>query len=497
MIKNPSKYQQDIFSTYRETSNNMVINACPGSGKTTTIIELIRQTPKSKSILLSAFNKSIQEELSHKITQSNLTISTIHALGYSFLRAYMVDSKFKLNEYKNWIFLKKVVDEKLFKKTKDYNVYLAILSNFINLLKMNDALSDPSKMERVIEGWGFVFLGNEINHASEAITLINNYNKANHRGKEFMIDFTDMLYLTYKMVPEKYYKKYDVVFVDESQDLNTIQKSFIEKSIKPGGRFVAVGDDKQAIYGFMGSTLESFNELKSKPNTIEKPLSVCYRCDKSIVREAQGVFNDIEEFESKPEGIVRQGSLQDVEKGDFVICRNNLPLVEAFVVLVSRELPVKILGKDFGASLLSLLRKMNQSEDLPKQFISDTLEDMYKKLKEAGVQNPTKNQKYQSLEEKFSIIDILKDKFGSYNEVYNKIETIFTDIKDTDPDVVTLSTIHKAKGLESNRVFIIGFKELIPSQYASTQNELYGERCLAYVAITRAKHELIYIPYSI
>jgi DNA helicase II / ATP-dependent DNA helicase PcrA len=70
--------------------------------------------------------------------------------------------------------------------------------------------------------------------------------------------------------------------------------------------------------------------------------------------------------------------------------------------------------------------------------------------------------------------------------------------KDTDPDKVTLMTIHMAKGLEFKNVYIVGLEEdLFPSQMMlSSRAELEEERRLFYVAITRAQKKL-FISYAL
>jgi DNA helicase-2/ATP-dependent DNA helicase PcrA len=70
--------------------------------------------------------------------------------------------------------------------------------------------------------------------------------------------------------------------------------------------------------------------------------------------------------------------------------------------------------------------------------------------------------------------------------------------KDNDPDVVTLMTIHMAKGLEFKNVYIVGMEEdLFPSQLMlSSRSELEEERRLFYVAITRAQKKL-FLSYAI
>lgn len=74
------------------------------------------------------------------------------------------------------------------------------------------------------------------------------------------------------------------------------------------------------------------------------------------------------------------------------------------------------------------------------------------------------------------------------NTLKERISKIYTD---ENTDGIVLSTIHKSKGLEADRVFFLN-SNLIPSQYAVSQEALYSEYCLKFVAITRARNELIY-----
>lgn len=89
--------------------------------------------------------------------------------------------------------------------------------------------------------------------------------------------------------------------------------------------------------------------------------------------------------------------------------------------------------------------------------------------------------------ELYNIIKFLYGIFGSLDKVLRTIRNAFN----SNNGGIKLSTIHKAKGLEADRVFFLD-PELIPSPYALTELEQYNERCLEFVAITRAKKELVY-----
>ena len=90
-------------------------------------------------------------------------------------------------------------------------------------------------------------------------------------------------------------------------------------------------------------------------------------------------------------------------------------------------------------------------------------------------------------------INILSENVRTIEELINKVKAIFTD--DADDEYICLSTIHKAKGLEANNVFLLA-PSLIPSIYAKEDWELKQENNLMYVAITRAKKTLSFIDES-
>lgn len=95
---------------------------------------------------------------------------------------------------------------------------------------------------------------------------------------------------------------------------------------------------------------------------------------------------------------------------------------------------------------------------------------------------------YASLEEKVKIVELLYETHqGNFSSLKEKVRNIFSG----DKKGIILSTIHKSKGLEANRVFFLN-PELLPSKYAKTPKALYAEECLKFVAITRAKEELVY-----
>lgn len=487
-ITNPSRYQQEIFRVYNTTNKNIFISAGPGSGKTTTVIELVNQTAPYKKVWMSAFNKSISEELKLRV-KPNVDVSTLHSKGMSILRSYTKSSMLELKEIKTWIFGKRLFYDFLKKKfdsERKVSSYLFTLSRLYDLYRMNlvgltkedlfglSSIYNVSVDEEILE------------NTIQLITNIEGYNNEQH--ERFMIDYTDMLWLPYKFLKRLDYPKYDVVFIDEVQDVNPLQKNLIDNILSDSGRFVAVGDERQAIYSFMGSNLNSLNAFKNSPNTVTLPLSVSYRCSKGIINEANKIFSGLEPTENASEGIIRYGDLEGVMPGDFIICRNNLPLIEKYIDLLSLGKKAYILGKDFGKSLVELVSSINTISDL-----DIILEDKKNTLKGLGVNNVTNHPSYVDLLEKVQIINNLYLRLKNLDKVKNMLNGMFIEGNEVGKgSFIVLSTIHKAKGLEADRVFILN-PSLIPSKYATTELEFYQEKCLMYVAITRARKELVFV----
>lgn len=483
-MKEWSERQKVIFDVYEKTNKNIVVEATAGSGKTTTIVELCKRTPIYKKCFFSAFNKSIAEELSSRLPE-RIDVSTFHSKG---LKTLLKNFRFKLkvNENKCFKIGKQILtlDDVPEKQQLKYLFDLQIIWNSIRLGLLVAYEQDIPN----------ICIEKDLDFKSRMIEDIRNIEeewlkraKFINNGRDFEVDFTDMLYLPYILLKSEDFSKYDVVVVDECQDLCALQKELIFNYIKPlGGRLVCVGDSKQCIYSFIGSSVSNFKQLQNLDNTVTLPLDVTYRCARSVVEEAKKVFSQgIEAAENAIEGIVRKGNLEEARTGDFVLCRNNLPLIDAFIILLQKGIKASIKDKDFGKSLLNILEKINRIEDL-NILMNEKLEELKERgLSKAAAMN---NVSYLSLVEKCSILERLSNIWTSVEVMKSKIEKIYTE---DEKDGVILSTIHKSKGLESDRVFFLN-PNLIPSPRVTCEEALYSEYCLKFVAITRAKKELIY-----
>lgn len=456
------------------------------SGKTSLLLHLLNITPSYKDCLFLAFNRSIVEELERKCL-GRAEVKTIHSKAYSTL---LKNKKctFKLSKWRDYSICKKYLSPTWSIDPKCENSRIMNISRIYQFMRMNLIdIDDFEMLESVCARWDVDFDSSYYKDMRKFIEAIDE--ETNHlRVNKLDIDFTDQLYLAYKYVPAELYPKYDVIFCDEAQDLNVLQRELILRMLKENGRLITVGDEMQAIYGFQGCSVDSFKAFEMRPNTISLPLNLTYRCAKRIVDVARKYSPDIEAKEDANEGEVREGSLDEVRNGDYIICRNNLPLVETFIKLLGEGKKSVILGKDYGESILLLLNRVESERGL-----LELLREKKDELIERGIKNFSMNESYVVLLEKVQILLLLNRRYGSFQEVKKVLTDIFGD---ESKDKILLSTIHKSKGLEADRVFILGFHELIPSKYATTELALYGERCLQFVAVTRAKNTLIFLPYK-
>ena len=482
-----SIYQKAIKEAYTQTKDNLVVEACPGSGKTFTLLLLAKETPLLKKSIFLAFNKSIAEELKRKLP-SHISSMTLHSLGMrSLLRHY---GSLKVNENKTFILARKNLDLSRLKEDKEILSRINELCKLYDLYRMN-LVEDIEQLNDLAFQFDCSFSEEIKQDFVNLLSVMDDYNRKIKKG--YMIDFTDMLYLCTKLRNDSF-DKYDIVFIDECQDLNPLQKTMVELIKKPTSRQISVGDSKQCIYTFAGASLNSFEYFKQQSHTTTLPLSVTYRCAKSITEEANKVFPGMESFSSNEEGSVSRGSYKDIKEGDFVLCRNNKPLVKLYIKLLAEGKKATIYGKEYGESLLRLLKNTDAKS---YQDLIDHLQvkknEIISELKEKGVAPGAINNhpRLVAFTEMSDILLILLEETQhlSIEKIKEMIQGMFSSSLNKG---VTLMSCHKSKGLENDRVFILDI-ELIPSIHANSQQMLYSEYCLKYVAITRAKKELIYI----
>ena len=485
-----SSYQNAIFDAFVNSKQNIFVNATAGASKTSTMVECVRRGQKNLSYLFMAFNKSIADELKEKLPPE-VECATFHSKGFKILSSYFKTS-YIVDENKCFKIAKKCLDLDSIAETKKQNAYLFNLQEIWNQIRINFFVDCEKDIPTICLEKEIDFKERMIDDIKKIEQEWSKYNKNLFKEKtKFQVDFTDMLWLPYNLIDPLSFPKYDMIMIDEGQDLNVIQRELVFSMIKPKGRFMICGDFSQSIYSFQGASIANFTYFAKRPNTITLPLSITYRCARQIVEEAKKTFPEgIEAAPTAVEGIVRQGELSEANEGDFVLCRNNLPLVEAFIYFLERNKKASIKGRDFGEALVRLLNKVSSFDELLQLLENKRLELREKGYNDIQIVN---NPSYIALQEKIEIIRMINERLNlTFSMIKEKVLEIFTD----KTSGIVLCTIHRSKGLEAERVFFLN-SELIPSEHAKTETQLYAEKCLRFVAVTRAKKELVYCHINI
>lgn len=465
VIRSWSIFQTNIFADINRGEGNTQVDALAGTGKTSTIVEGFYHTPANTSVLMLAFNASIAKELTTRAPEG-VDVKTIHSMGFSairlaFPRVIVDDKGEKLAGY----IKAEVGDEPETYDLRD-NLFKAV-----SLCKGYLAHT-PEEIEPVLARHEV----DTCEDSSEAFIvkiqkILNACKKDTAR-----IDFDDMIWLPNALglrIPQK-----DMVFIDEAQDLNLAQINLALNAIRPGGRIISVGDEHQAIYGFRGADSNAIQNIVDRMGSKRMPLSVTYRCAKSIVQQAQTLVPNLEAAPDAEEGLVAEMSINQLETkvrpGDFVLSRTNAPLIKWCLALLKAHIPANIQGRDMGKTLFALVKK-SKADDV-NSFLSwlSEYESMEVERLVKAKRDPS------TVSDKADCLRVLCEGTNSLDQVKSNLDTLFKDGNDFDR--VILSTTHKAKGLERDRVF------MLRDTYRPSQGQ--EEANLAYVAYTRAKKEL-------
>jgi superfamily I DNA/RNA helicase len=491
-----SHQQLSIFDWVLNGTGNLIVPARAGSGKTFTAVSAV-QFMKGK-VLTMAFNKKAAMQLAEKLANMgcpNATAGTVHSIGFKLL--YKIGKKFNVNSSKVFFITEKYCQDDDLAKARNF------IAKLVGFAKQNAFGVKGQTPIEDSQAWMDIIAHHDISLDSEVDygTLIEIAKKVliDSNADTRTIDFDDMIYLP--LFYDLCNKQYDWVIMDEAQDTNICRKLLIPRLLKDGGRVIIIGDEGQAIYGFTGAENDSMGLLKDMFNAASLPLSICYRCGKNIIAEAQKFFPDIEAYEGNSEGsvssvtydqFVKDIPLKTFGKGDGIICRNNAPNVALAFALIRQGVGCRIEGREIGNDLKKLVRKWKSVTNL-EEFTEKLVTFFEKEFEKA------KFAKLQLLEDKLDTMIILIERCQSLGQndlgsLEKLITDMFSDSTDANlPDIVTLSSIHKAKGLEWNRVFWLGDSQFSPSKYATQEWMQVQEENLRYVACTRAMNELIHI----
>jgi len=475
--------QLPIFDWCRDGKGNLVVVARAGTGKTTTIIQGVTYMPE-KSILLAAFNKRIQMELSSRITNNNAEAKTLHAVGYMLIAEYWGRVQTSKGDDRAFDLVRTICGKdipftmlklvaKLHTKGREINPYAKCGEDLIALAEQFEC--EPEDFWRH-QGYDLRYI---CENAYKCMELAADSNKP-----KTGIDFADMIYLP--LVKNWAMPRYEAGLVDEAQDMTPAQLDLFLKVIKPGGRICVVGDDRQAIYGFRGADSAALGRLQKQLKAKTLNLTTTFRCGKAIVARAQELVPDIQAAPTNGEGTITVLDSDELvnaaQPGDFILSRLNAPLAGYAMQLLRAGKRAQIAGRDIAAGLKAAVRKLSKPGMSVDTFLEAVEEWRAREVKRLTILKF--EQRVALVEDQAETLFHLAAGATSLRAVEEVIERLFTDDGDS-PDYIYLSSVHKAKGLESRQVFMLSWT------FRKGRNQ--EEDNIYYVAVTRAKDSLVMV----
>src|SRR3954469_11142355 len=338
-------------------------------------------------------------------------------------------------------------------------------------------------------------------------------------------DFEDVLELTVRMLEKDEQalaavrRRYRAFTIDEYQDVNLLQQALLDLWLGGSDELCAVGDDYQSIYAFTGATPQHLLDLPQRfPHATVVRLESNYRSSPEVLELANRIVPALGGAEkvlcaSRPSGPapdlrafasaeleqafvldrVRELRKDDVAYEEMaVLSRTNARLADFEEPFHTAGIPFQgaaLLSRDAARQLLKQLRAL-----APTSAVAATV---LRHAQDAGW------------------VERLPDKLGERELVRQsdlgrlvKLAAEFDDGTRTTPEFVTdieegfgargpgrrgvhLLTLHRAKGLEFEAVFIPRVEEKeLPIRQAKQPDEIAEERRLLYVGLTRAKRHL-------
>jgi DNA helicase-2/ATP-dependent DNA helicase PcrA len=486
----PSPQQEAIFQDVAEGEGHTVVLALSGTGKSSTILKSLEHLPSNavNDTLLVAFNKNIAEHLKAQAPQG-VTVQTLHSYGLRQI-SRAIYPRPTIDDEKMPRILADLIPEK-------FRPARAMTRSLVSLAKGCIA-SKPEAIDALIDAYDV----NVPTDFFEREQFVQYAHQAMERSLEEQstIDFDDMLYFPAKL--KMTVQSYARVFCDELQDVNRAQVKLALGACNADGRFCSVGDKNQSLYLFRGAAHDAIDNVIQKLDARTLGLTVTYRCAKSIVRLAQTIVPEFEAAPWAPEGIVRDCNvshlLAKADPGDFILSRTNAPLVKLFFQFIRDGKRVAIQGRDIGARLCNIVNRLakRSGNNVGAMLLAVEV------WKQKEVDRLAKlDRDASSIVDTAGCIEAVADGADSIDEVIGRIDRVFEDNGAGDKGKIILSSVHRSKGLERDRVwmlnetFLRGRKRKIKGEdgetYWKSEPPDFTERCIFYVCVTRAKRELV------
>ena len=455
----PTDEQQRIINAFNSTRDNLLVTARAGAAKTTTLQMLINEW--SKPCLYLAFNRSVVLEAKEKVPAS-CTVMTLNGIGHHTL-ARGLPGRIQLEKQK----LYQLVREEGYKGKKFGEILRALrLSKQHGFVPSHKAtLCNADTFFSAID-----LRFNEAERELICTVADKSFDLVTSQG---IIDFNDQILVpTLLKMP---FKQFPIVFVDEAQDLSSINHLMVKQIVGFGTRLIAVGDDAQAIYGFRGADCRSMRRLQQDFKMEEMKLTMNFRCSMSVTLHANWRTQDMRHTPDAIEGAVAHAdsfAFEDISPRTAVLCRNNAPLIDLALRMIRAGYTPNLLSRDILTEIVTALTKITKSNMSIEQAMACV---------EAWAEEKRRAWKSErAVNDRVECMKLFLEGQRTAGEAISRIKAMMNVRGNT-----VLSTVHKSKGAEYDHVIIID-RHLIKTGHDVQEDNLL------YVAQTRARETLTY-----
>lgn len=541
---------------------NALILSGPGTGKTSTLIErsklLVSKGVPLDSLFITTFTSKAASEIkgrlyhsmnkidgdtSGEIAMKGAYIGTFHSLCARILKQYPGDAwlphDFKIISDEDQ---KRILNTLGYEWDEDEGDFVELIN------KWKDQLLSPAKIQEQSSSFGSVFL-------EKAAQAYSDYET--HRKSKSYVDFSDLILSTTKLLSnnsegsEWFHDKFSHFIVDEFQDSNKNQLSFLKAALGKYGNIWAVADEDQSLYEWRGSSpTYCLNFEKIFPNTTIYKLEDNFRCPPLIVNMASALIKNNRKRYAKElraakaqknsDLVIFKGFSHQKEEAKWIVEQigklsqmKNFTLNETCILIrtshvansIQRELelkniPFRLIGThsfwdlpevDFFIKAISKIASDTRIDDgkafthsiigkklntLIEEMKGSTIRQSARAISQILFEHTPKNIDAERKENWMQSVEAIQNIALDADDNDAFIELVIEkrqSIKRKDSEAVTITTMHSAKGLEWNNVFIMGCEEKIIPHFKN--KNLEEERRLFYVALTRAKQR-VFATYS-
>lgn len=467
--------QEEIWDAILNRDEHLIITAGPGTGKSRTLLEVVRLMGAGVNVQALTYHSAGLRMLG-KVRVDNYAV---HHLVRSLWSEYQRRGRGGEDKWEEVDLITKLV---------------GIVKNYLLDTEDDDSLvrlADHHLLD-LTPRWQTV-----LQRTWEVIQ-----HQRNIVGPE--INFDDMIWRPVIGVGVERRATYDTVMVDEFQDTNLCQQELAMKLIGDGGRMIVVGDPRQAIYGFRGADVHAFPRIKERlegtgRGVIECILTLTRRCPKKVVDLARRISPTLTAMDNATDGVVgrvtEKGMFDAVGDGDMVLCRVNADLIRVAYKLIAKGVKAQIRGRDIGRHLGKLAIEIG----------GETAEEFVRNLdewrdREVGKFLPQGQRAEAKIARVMDIHECLcavteemkgEDDRGGRGYAAVVADFLIDLFSDESKEGVLLTTVHRGKGLEADRVYILR-PDILPMK-TKREWEMEQEMNIIWVAVTRAKRELRFV----